>query len=59
MLTCYDLESYKRKNSTLTAEEADIIKEMVNICVGNSTSIPSQLLGGAIDVYLLGKVITI
>ena len=34
--------------------DADILKELGNICVGNSTSILSQLLGGRVDVYLPG-----
>ncbi|MCM8813913.1 MAG: chemotaxis protein CheC [Candidatus Omnitrophica bacterium] len=38
----------------LTPEQIDVLKEIGNICVGNSTGILSQLLGGTVDVYLPG-----
>jgi chemotaxis protein CheY-P-specific phosphatase CheC len=38
----------------ISLEDKDILKEVGNICVGNSTSILSQLLGGKVDVYLPG-----
>ncbi|MBU1045188.1 MAG: chemotaxis protein CheC [Candidatus Omnitrophica bacterium] len=44
----------EKNNNNLTLEEVDILKEVGNICVGNSTSILSQLLGGAVDVHLPG-----
>lgn len=44
----------EEKPKNLTDEEVDILKEVGNICVGNSTSILSQLLGGPVDVHLPG-----
>ncbi|MFH1061346.1 MAG: chemotaxis protein CheC [Candidatus Omnitrophota bacterium] len=44
----------EEKPKNLTNEEVDILKEVGNICVGNSTSILSQLLGGTVDVHLPG-----
>ncbi|MDD5746581.1 MAG: chemotaxis protein CheC [Candidatus Omnitrophica bacterium] len=41
-------------SNSLTAEEIDILKEVGNICVGNSTGILSQLLGGKVEVHLPG-----
>lgn len=35
---------------TLSFEEKDILREVGNICVGNSTGILSQLLGGVVKV---------
>ncbi len=44
----------EEKKATLNPEEIDILKEVGNICVGNSSSILSQLLGGQVDVHLPG-----
>jgi len=44
----------KDKNRMLTFEQIDTIKEVGNICVGNSTGILSQLLGGKVEMYLPG-----
>jgi len=39
-------------SNSLSDEEIDILKEVGNICVGNSTGILSQLLGGMVEVNL-------
>jgi len=36
----------------LSSAQIDILKEIGNICVGNSTGILTQLIGGVVDVYL-------
>ncbi|MBU0635116.1 MAG: chemotaxis protein CheC [Candidatus Omnitrophica bacterium] len=40
------------KGSVLNAQQQDAIKEVGNICVGNSTGILSQLFGGRVEVHL-------
>ncbi len=38
------------KDSALSFEEKDILREVGNICVGNSNAILSRLLGGVVEV---------
>jgi chemotaxis protein CheC len=40
--------------SILTNEDIDILKEVGNICVGNSSGILSQLIGGTVEVQVPG-----
>lgn len=41
----------KNKGEMLNFEQIDTLKEVGNICVGNSTGILSQLLGSKVEVY--------
>lgn len=40
------------RKAPLSPSQIDILKEIGNICVGNSTGILTQLIGGVVDVYL-------
>jgi len=44
----------KKPESQLDLSQIDILKEVGNICVGNSTGILGQLLGGVVEVHLPG-----
>jgi len=44
----------ENEKNELSAEQSDILREVGNICVGNSTGILSQLLGGPVEVNVPG-----